>query len=193
MELFSIVKKLYLALLLACWPCALILPLFFDRGGWYELGLFLYYVGILPLLLLPCYLCFIELGLFIGRLTDGKERPRGERVLGYITPGVAMLLVLSVIGVFSDLSPMHMVSTCLFYGLYAALPILWVIGAIKYRKRLSVKALLRSKGAWGTAVVLVVLVVIGGHGMMHVREAGYRYSSSVGWHNTYDPLEPGNS
>ncbi len=163
--------------------------LFMNRSGWYELGVALYYLVMLPCFLLPCYLAYLELGACVGRLFDGKERPRGEWVLGWVTTAVAVLFPVSlwlhfVDGLPSALEMSRSLGLCTCALL---LPILLVVGRVKYDKSLRLKELLRPKGVWVTAIVLVLLFLACGLGYQHLFELGYRYSSSRGWYNAYGP------
>ncbi len=162
MKCRHVMKNLYLAIALAFWPCALMGVLFMDESGWYELSVVLYYIVMLPCVLLPCYLAYLELGACVGRLFDGKERTRGELVLGWVTTAVAVLIPVSLCLHFADGLPRALeVSRSLLLWVYALLlPILWIVGRVRYRKSLHLQELLRPKGVWVTAMVLLLFVLV---------------------------------
>ncbi len=189
-KLYSILKKMYVAVALAFWPCACMLPLWMDGGGWYLLGVALYFLVMIPLFLLPGYLSYLELGACVGRLCDGKERPRGERALGWITTAISVVLILFTVSMLiTDLPPaLSSVRFILYVILFITLPILWIVGAVKFKKRLHLKELLHPKGVWMTALILVLLCLACGLLYRHLGELGYAYSRSHGWYNVRDPL-----
>ncbi len=173
MKLFFLLKKLYLVVALAFWPCALTVPLWMH-GAWYELAVLLYYALMCPLILLPCYLAYVEFGACVGRLFDGKERARGERMLGWITPAVAVALVaVTFMFATTDTSTIpRSVLYVLYILLFNALLILWIVGVVKYKKRLRLKALLQPKSVWVTALVLVCLCLACGLFYRYILEFG---------------------
>ncbi len=187
-KLFSILKSLYLAVALAFWPCACLLPLFFeDSGGGEALAYLLYYAVMLPVVLLPCYLAYMELGAFVGRLIDGQPRPLGERILGFITPALALLMVLGMIATMLD-TPSLRILTMMFPLAAIALVVLWIVGAIKYNKRPCIRKRFGPKGVRVTAICLIILFLAVGFAIWHLHDMGYYWTRSYGWYNTSDPL-----
>ncbi len=166
MKVFSVVKKIYLVVAIAFIPC--LMTIFFhlyESGDWWELGMLL-----MPFLLLlyviPFYLAYLEIGAAVGRAADrglrpdGKLRPVGERRLGYASAMVAALLAGLTVGmiVFSD-SAVPALLTIAYLLAYIALPVLWIIGAVVYKKRLPIKDWLRDKGILIPVLVLFLLAL----------------------------------
>ncbi len=161
MKIFSVVKKIYLVVALAFVPCLMTVFLhLYESGDWWEIGMVL-----MPFLLLvyviPFYLAYLEIGAAVGRLTDGGLRPdrqlrsRGERRLGYASTAVAVLLAGLTVGmiVFSDFS-IAAPLTIAYLLAYIALPVLWIVGAAVYKKRLNIKLWLCDKDILIPALVL---------------------------------------
>ncbi len=188
MKLFSVLKKLYLAVALAFWPCAFMGILFMDKSGWYELGIALYYMMILPCFLLPCFLAYLEIGACVGRLFDRKKRLCGELILGWAATAVAVIILASLWLHFVDALPraLEVSRSLVLYTCVLLLPILWIASAAIYKKELPLGALLRSKSVWIPALCLVLAFLLCGLCYRHLLDLGYRYSTSRGWYNAYD-------
>ncbi len=187
MKIFAAIKKLYLAVALAFFPCLCVLPLYMERDGGFIAFPYWIFVLLEALIALPFFLAYLELGAFIGRLTDGRVRSRGEWVLGRITAGMAVAAVVCSCLFHVDGLPeaIRYAQNILYWLCNIGLPILWLVGAAVFKKRLHIRELLRPKGVWVTAVVIFLSLLIGGLCTEHLRELGYRYSRTYGWYNAY--------
>ena len=100
----------------------------------------------------PIVFAVVEIGLFIGRILDKRERIRVERILNYISFGVAVLIVLSWL-FFSK----HLMLSFLFS---AILVVLWIVGLIIFRKERRAPNLFLTKEFWICAFALFVAVSV---------------------------------
>ncbi len=166
-------KKLYLIIALAYWPCICILPFHFTLKShimavWIILTAFIF---------LPFYVIYMEAGCFLGRRRDGKIRSEGEMKCGNVTSILTLVLVLFAVPLpilnrlevkaplFSDLreSLNQIVVYCGIPTLILSviIPILWIIFAIVFKKRLRVKELLSPKSVWIPALGIVLATAVG--------------------------------
>ncbi len=139
MKTLDRLKTPYIVVALAFIPCAALIPFFWmERMYQWELAASRYYEDILLGCLLPLYAAYLEFGALVGRHTDGKVRSRAELRFGYGTAAVAAALVLSTVGVYiPSMNMAHAMSALILYTVTLfGLPVLWIIGALLYRKKL---------------------------------------------------------
>jgi hypothetical protein len=100
----------------------------------------------------PLVFAFVEIGLFIGRVFDKKERAKGEMILNYISFATAALILLSALFFFEKLMPMLLFA--------AILVVLWIVGIIIFRKERRAPRLFLEKDFWICAMALFVAVSV---------------------------------
>lgn len=162
MKIRRVLKNLYLAIALAYWPCVCLGPLFMPKNGLYGYAVGLYFLLFVPLVLLPVFVIYGEVGVFVGQLTDGRSHSRREMIVGAVFCGLALLFPVSIALHLADGMPRWMEyarSSLLLICLWS-LPILWCVGRIIRRERLHIRALVRPGRVWIPALVLVLLVLI---------------------------------
>ncbi len=160
MKFYAVLKKLYLTVALSFVPCLSTLFLhIYASDGWWEMGMVLV-AALILLYVLPFYLVYLEIGAAVGRRMDGKVRSAGERQLGCATTAVATLLAFAAI-LFILQFHGHIPGwiTAVYWPAYIALPVLWSIGAVVYKKRLPIREWLRDKGILIPSLMLVFLAL----------------------------------
>ena len=100
----------------------------------------------------PIVFSFVEIGLFVGRVFDKKQRKKGEKLLNYISFATAVLILMSALFFFEDL-----MLTFLFA---AILVILWIVGIIIFRKERRAPHVFFEKEFWICAMALFVAVSV---------------------------------
>lgn len=147
----KVLKHLYYAIIVAYFPCVLILPLLIRESGGIIASTYGFELLMIFLYTLPLYFAFIEIGMTIRRIFDKEDGSKLEKLLNILSVGAAVGIITAVFNYYALLY--------LAVSLAVMLVIIWIINAAVYKKRIIDTQLIKQKSFWISAVALLIVVI----------------------------------
>ncbi len=158
------VKYIFYSLAIAYFPLIFVISCFSDDSGSILHIPYFLIVLVLFIYTLPIYLACLELGFSLGRAFDNRVRSVGEKVINTASLALAGAILVTLI----DIESLLYVSS----GLAGGIVILWIVGAIIFRRERKLPEIFKKRSFWLSAATISLVLCLGVVGIGTLVERG---------------------